>query len=432
MLTSPSKKEPERVSRKEKICYALGDAGASIAWRAVAAFLFIFYTDVVGLSPIAAGTLFMAVGVLDSVAHVMMGIVCDRTQTRDGRFRPWILWTAIPLAVVLSSVFTCPSGLGGTGRLVYASVTYALYVLVYAANAVPYGALLMVMTRDSQERTSIGACRAAGAFAGGMLIQGLLLHLVSHLGYSLSVYLLSIPLVVCFGVTFYGTRERVTPRVGQKMDLWLDSRNLLCNAPWLILIAIGLSFGVYNAIRQGVTVYYFTYCVHRELLVGGFFTALMCASIAGALVTAPLARRWGKRAVYMAAFALAGLVNACFTFCDPAQLALVFVLGIVGEFFAAFFPVLFVAMLGDVVDRSASRNGRRATGFIYSVTMAITKFSGGIAGCLIGAVLAAYGYQGTDPQTIAGVTPGIKLLMGAIPSAIAALAIGFLCLYPRK
>ena len=507
-----------KLSLREKICYALGDASANIAWRGICAFLMIYYTDVFGLAPLAVGTLFFVVRLSDGVSDVAMGIIGDRTNSRYGKFRPWVLWTAIPLAVILSLTFTCPPGLGETGKLVYAYVTYILFTLIYTANNIPYGALMAVMTDDDKERASAGSFRMAGAFAGGMVVQGLLLFLVSYFGninpavtvvqaendpaacvltvtsprdvahvdvstenkiaqlapvgsvadpqtrlsvpmkagepvtfhvvgekgltaesftiidqnrgYSLSIYVLSVVLAACLFVTFWGTKERVTPPKDQGANLWKDLLDLVRNRPWIVLLVVGLLFNVYNAIRQGVTVYYFTHYVHRELLVGGFFTALMIASIIGALATAPLARRFGKRTVFIATLFLAGLVNACFAFCGPTQLVAIFVIGFCGEAVAAVFPTLFFTMLGDAADYSEYVNGRRATGLVYSAGSFATKFGGGLAGVVIGMVLAKYGYQGTDASTIAKAIPGIKLLMGYIPSALVAATAFLMFLYP--
>ncbi len=434
------------VSLKEKICYALGDASANIAWRGICAFLLIYYTDVFGLAPLAVGTLFFIVRLSDGVSDIAMGVIGDRTNSRHGKFRPWILWTAIPLAVILSLTFTCPPGLSETGRLVYAYVTYILFTLVYTANNIPYGALMAVMTDDDKERASIGSFRMAGAFAGGMLVQGILFPMAKWFetspamecfaflgpgrGYSLTIYSLSIVLAACLFITFYGTRERVSPPLAQESNLWRDLWDLVRNRPWVVLLVVGLLFNVYNAIRQGITVFYFTHYVHRELLVGGFFSALMLASVVGALATAPLARRFGKRNIFVATLLLAGLVNALFAFCGPTQIATIFAVGVLGEIVAAVFPTLFFTMLGDAADYSEYVNGRRATGLVYSAGSFATKFGGGIAGVIIGGVLAAYGYQGTDPGTIPGAIPGIKLLMGIIPSVIVAATAFLMFLYP--
>lgn len=169
------------LSIKEKICYALGDGAANIAWRGVSTFLMIFYLDVFGLDPAIVGTLFLIVRLSDGISDVGMGAICDRTVSKYGKFRPWVLWTAIPLAVILSLMFTC-FDLSTTGKIIYAYATYILFTLIYTANNIPYGALMAVMTPDDKERTSLGSFRMVGAFAGGMLVQGLLLFLVSFYG----------------------------------------------------------------------------------------------------------------------------------------------------------------------------------------------------------------------------------------------------------
>lgn len=507
-----------KLSLREKIAYALGDASANIAWRGICAFLLIYYTDVFGLDPLTVGTLFFIVRLQDGISDVAMGAVCDATKSKYGKFRPWVLWTAIPLAVILSLTFTCPAGLGATGKVVYAYATYILFTLVYTANNIPYGALMAVMTGDERERASIGSFRMAGAFAGGMVVQGLLLFLVawfgdidptllvraeegrrdayevtvvaprdvSHVdlstkhglallapagseaapqtrlsvslkagepktftavgeegldagqitlidqnrGYSHAIYAMSVVLALCLLVTFFGTRERVAPPAGQKNDLLADFLNLLRNGPWLVLLVVGLLFNVYNGVRQGITAIYFTHYVHRFLLCGVFFSALMAASIVGALATAPLARRIGKRTLFVVSLLGAGGVNALFAFCGPGDLAAIFAVGVVGEILAAVFPTLFFTMLGDAADYSEFRFGRRATGLVYSAGSFATKFGGGCAGVVIGCVLGAYGYVGTDAATIPGALPGIRLLMGVVPSAIAVVTAALMLVYP--
>ena len=153
----------EKLSLKEKVGYALGDGAANIAWRGVAIFLAIFYTDVFGLHPAAVALLLLVARATDGITDVLMGLLCDRTKSKYGKFRPWVLWTAIPLAVSLSLLFTTPD-LGPKGKIVYAYATYLLFILVYTANNVPYGALMAVMTGDDKQRTSLGSYRMVGAF----------------------------------------------------------------------------------------------------------------------------------------------------------------------------------------------------------------------------------------------------------------------------
>lgn len=420
-----------RVSIREKICYAMGDAAANIAWRGVAAFLFIVYTDEFGLNPAAVGTLMLIARFGDGVSDIAMGIVADRTKTRYGKYRPWMLWSALPLGVMLSMMFTCPESLSMTGRLVYAYVTYIVFTLVYTAQGIPYGALLSVMSADDRERTSIGSYKMVGAFAGGMAVQGLLIVLKDYFhSYTIPIYILSAVLVVLMPITFFGTRERVDPPKEQENDLWADLKQLFVNVPWIVLLIVSLLYNVYNSVKQGITIVYFTHYVNRELLCATYMTVLMLASIVGAGITSPLARRFGKRNLFVGALVVSGVVNSLLWFCGASDVSLIFTLGILSELFAAIFPTLCFVMLGDVADYSEWVNGRRATGLIYSATSFAMKFGGGIAGLIIGVVLARYGYDGKVAESIQGALPGIKMLMSWIPGVLAVGTAVIMTLYP--
>jgi GPH family glycoside/pentoside/hexuronide:cation symporter len=509
-----------KLSIREKIGYALGDGAANIAWRGVATFLFIFYTDVFGLNPMAVGTLFFVARFSDGISDVLMGIVGDRTKSRYGKFRPWILWTAIPLGVILSLLFTSPN-LSYTGKLVYAYTMYILFTLIYTANNIPYGALMAVMTGNDKERASLGSFRMVGAFAGGMIVQGALLHLVLFFGnvnptievtrlenekykvvvsspinvenayiktenglakftwenennntsttaksisfelmadkkysfivagepditkasimlinqkkgYSYSIYLMSVFLSLFVIVTFLSTKERIQPPKSQKSNLKRDFVDLIKNKPWIILLIIGLLFNIYNSVKQGIVVIYFTHYIKDQLLAASFLVGLMLASIAGAMVTAPLSKKFGKRNLFIYALIFSGGVNALLYLCGPGDVKTIFALGTISEFGAAIFPTLFFAMLGDAADYSEYVNGRRATGLIYSAGSFSTKFGGGLAGAIIGFVLGFFNYSGQDVATIEGAIPGIIMLMSWIPAIIAFVAAGLMYLYPLK
>ncbi|SFE13175.1 MFS transporter [Thermophagus xiamenensis] len=508
-----------KLSVREKVGYALGDAAANIAWRGVATFLLVFYTDVFGLTPATVGILMLIARSSDGVSDVLMGIIGDRTNTRYGKFRPWILWTAIPLAVMLSLLFTTPN-LSYNGKVIYAYVTYILFTLVYTANNIPYGALMAVMTNDDKERTSIGSYRMVGAFAGGMLVQGALLFLVAHFGdinpdikvvqiepekyevtvssphsvenvniktkagiatfmwadeflavdniptqgksfsmeanrpysflvegepdlhvskiiivdqkngYSKAIYLMSVILAISLIITFFSTKERVFPPKSQQTNLLLDLKDLVSNRPWLVLLIIGLLFNIYNSIKQGITVIYFTHYLHNQLLAGSYMVGLMLASVLGAMITSPLGRRMGKRRLFIYALVFSGGVNALLVFCGPQDIVPIFVIGIASELGAAIFPTLFFAMLGDAADYSEYKNGRRATGLVYSAGSFSTKFGGGLAGAIIGVVLSAFNYNGQDAVAIQSAVPGIVMLMSWIPALIALIGAGLMMLYP--
>jgi len=510
----------EKLALKEKIGYALGDGAANIAWRGVATFLFIFYTDVYGINPAAVGLLMLIARFSDGIIDILMGILCDRTNSKYGKFRPWILWTAIPLGITLSMLFTTPN-LGPTGKIVYAYATYLIFFLVYTANNIPYGALMAVMTGDDKERTSLGSYRMVGAFTGGMLVQGALLFLVAQFGninptiavdkldlrkyevtvsankdvknvnirtkdgialftwantaradslnvptqgksfsmeakkeysfivageenlvakkitivdqkrgYSNAIYLLSVFLALFLMVTFATTKERVKPPKEQQTNLVKDLKDLIRNRPWIVLLVIGMLFNVYNSIKQGIVVIYFSHYLHNQLLAASFMVGLMLASIAGAMITSPLGKRFGKRNLFIYALLFSGAVNATLVFCGPGNITGIFTIGIISEFGAAIFPTLFFAMLGDAADYSEFKNGRRATGLVYSAGSFATKFGGGIAGAIIGFVLAAFHYNGQDEVSIQGAIPGIIMLMSWIPTIITLIAAGIMTLYP--
>ena len=510
----------EKLSLKEKIGYALGDGAANIAWRGVATFLIIFYTDVFGINPAVVGLLMLIARSGDGLIDIIMGVICDRTNSKYGKFRPWILWTAIPLGITLSLLFTTPN-LGPTGKIVYAYVTYLLFFLIYTANNIPYGALMAVMSGDDKERTSLGSYRMVGAFTGGMLVQGALLFLVAHFGninpsvhvdkleakkyevivstnqdvknvniktkdgiamftwahsevadslnkptqgksfsmeakkdyafivsgeenleakkisivdqkrgYSNAIYLLSVFLSFFLILTFLSTKERVKPPKEQQTNLAKDLRDLVRNRPWIILLIIGLLFNVYNSIKQGIVVIYFSHYLHNQLLAASYMIGLMLASIAGAMITSPLGKRFGKRNLFIYALIFSGIVNALLVFCGSGDIKSIFAIGIISEFGAAIFPTLFFAMLGDAADYSEFKNGRRATGLVYSAGSFATKFGGGIAGAIIGFVLAAFHYNGQDTVAIQGAVPGIIMLMSWIPTIIALMAACVMTLYP--
>jgi len=510
----------QKLSLKEKIGYALGDGAANIAWRGVSTFLFIFYTDVFGLNPAVVGVLFLIARFGDGILDVLMGIICDRTNSKYGKFRPWILWTAIPLGISLSMLFTTPN-LGPTGNIVYAYATYLLFFFMYTANNIPYGALMAVMTSDNKERTSLGSYRMVGAFVGGMIVQGALLFLVAHFGdinptvnvkqlekakyevtvstnediknvniktvdgialfswadatiskgnntpavgesfsmeakkeysfivageenlnakkisiidqkrgYSSAIYLMSIFLSLFMILTFATTRERVLPPKDQDTNLVKDLKDLVRNRPWVVLLVIGMLFNVFNNIKQGIVVIYFTHYLHNPFLTATYLVVLAFASIGGAMITTPLGKRYGKRNLFIAALIFSGLVNSLFVFCGPGDSIGIFSIGIIGEIGAAIFPTLFFAMLGDAADYSEFKNGRRATGLVYSAGSFATKFGGGIAGAIIGLVLAAFNYNGQDATSIPGAIPGIIMLMSWIPAIIAFAAAGFMTFYP--
>jgi len=249
-------------------------------------------------------------------------------------------------------------------------------------------------------------------------------------GYSKAIYSLSVFLAIFMILTFLSTKERVQPPAEQKTNLWVDFKDLIANKPWVVLLIVGLLFNIYNNIKQGIVVVYFTHYINQQLMAGTYLVIIMLASIAGAMATASLGKWLGKRNLFILALLFSALVNSLLILCGPGDLAAVFTLGAISEFAAAIFPTLFFTMLGDAADYSEYKNGRRATGLVYSAGSFATKFGGGIAGAIIGFVLGSYGYNGQDAASIQRAIPGITMLMSWVPAIVAVVAAVVMLIYP--
>jgi GPH family glycoside/pentoside/hexuronide:cation symporter len=249
-------------------------------------------------------------------------------------------------------------------------------------------------------------------------------------GYQYSMYFMSLLLVIFILITFITTKERVEPPKDQKSDLTKDFKDLITNKPWLVLLGVGLLFNIYNSVKQGITVIYFVHYIQDELLAGTYLVALAVASIAGAIAVAVLSKKLGKKKLFMYALIFSGAVNTLFMFCAPNDIVAIFAIGIISEFASAMFPTLFFAMLGDAADYSQWKNGRRATGLVYSAGSFATKFGGGLAAVIIGYVLSYYQYDGQNEQAIEAAIPGVIMLMSWIPAVIAIITAGVMYFYP--
>jgi len=426
----------QKIGIGEKIGYALGDTAANIAWRTLSTFLFVFYTDVFGISAAVVGVLLLVTRFSDGFTDVIMGMIADRTNTKQGKFRPWILWSALPLGALMALTFTTPD-LGTTGKIIYAYVTYIMLTLAYTANNIPYSALMGVLTTNNSERTSLSSFRFAGAYLGGILTQGGLIYLVMLLGngnenkgYQYSIYLLSAILVLFLLVTYFTTKERVKPTIEESSNIKNDLKDLITNKPWLILLVIGFLFVTYNSIKQGITVIYFKRFLNAETLAASYMVALLVVSVFAALITTKLSNIFGKRNLFIYVMLFSAVTNGLLYFASPENTTMIFTLGILSEFGAGIMPVLFFAMLGDAADYSEWKHGRRATGLVYSAGTFAMKFGGGVAGAIIGFVLAAYGYDGMNEASIAEAIPGIKHLMSWIPALIIIPASIVMLVYP--
>lgn len=481
----------------EKVGYAFGDAAANLVWRGALAYLAVFYTDTFGLTAAAAAMLFLVVRLTDGITDIIMGMIADRTDTKWGKFRPWIIWSTPFLGLFMILLFTTPD-LSDGGKLAYAYFTYIGLTLAYTVNNVPYSALMGVMTDDDQERTSLSGFRFAGAFIGGLIVMGFTPKLVALLGagddamgYQYTMYVFAAALMVLMFISFATTKERISPPVSTDTDLkselsdlaknlpfiilpllaitlffyyrdiysgifffavmtgmWLvikkllnntpekmsgtqrDMVDLLTNKPWLILLGMGFLTMMFNGIKYGVIAYYFKYFIGDELMAGQYFVGLLVVSIIGALCTSPLSKWLGRKNLFILSLIFSGLFTGALFWAPQGDATYVFIVGCSAEFFAAIMPTLFFSMLGDSADYSEWKNGRRATGLIYSAGTFVQKTGGGFAGALVLIVLASYGYDGMDKATIENSLPGMQLLMSWIPAAFSFAAAALMVFYP--
>jgi len=424
-----------RISLKEKVGYSLGDAASNLYWKTFEFYLMIFYTDVFGISAAAVGTMLLVTRLADAVADPVMGAIADRTQTRWGHFRPYVVWFALPLAVAGVLTFTTPN-LGSGSKLVYAYITYCLLMFLYTAVNIPYTALMGVMTASSQERTSISSIRFIGAFTAGVFVQYFTLRFVRFFGHGndtrgwqLTMILYGVLAVVMLVVCFGSTRERVAPPPQQKSDLWRDLGDLFTSRPWLVLVGVLLLILAAFVIKGSAAAYYFKYFVKREDLLGLFLVSNGLAFLAAVSVATYLAKIFGKKRLFMMAIGIGGLVVAGFWLPRPSDIVMMFVLQIVSSFVIGFNSPLVFAMFADAADDAEWRTGRRTTGLVFASAIFSTKAGVAIGAWMFGVVFNFYGYVPNVEQSARSLH-GIIISMSWIPCGLMLVATALMQLYP--
>jgi len=310
-----------KLSIKEKIGYGLGDTASHFVWDMVGFWILIFYTDTYGISAAAAGTIMLIARVWDMVSDPIMGIIADRTSTRWGKFRPYILWMALPYSILAVLTFTTPD-FGETGKIIYAGITYLLLMTVFTAINLPYSSLGAVMTSDSYERAGLNSYRFIFAFVGQFIVTGTALTLALYFGqgddakgYQYTLTLFAIISFILFMITFSTTKERVQPPKNQTKNLKEDVKNLFKNKPWVILFFVGIISFVMFAMQNLSIAYYFKYYIGDEESVQLFNVIGTVALIAGIPFSKPLSKRFGKRNVYLASSLISGLFFILLYYC---------------------------------------------------------------------------------------------------------------------
>ena len=438
-MSAPSE---QRLRFSEKLGYGLGDTASNFFFQTFNIFLLYYYTDVFGISAAAVGTMFFVSKLWDAVNDPAMGVVADRTETRHGKFRPYLLWIAVPYGAMGYLMFANPD-LDQSGKLVYAWVTYSLMMMLYTAINVPYSALMGVMTPSSQQRTVLSSYRFVGAFGGGLLISMLVRPLVQYFGvedeaagFQITMALFAIVSIALFWCTFAMTKERVKVSKQEKISLKSDLKFLLRNRPWVVLCFAAIFTLTSIALKNAVTIHFFKYYVMDDGarvflffdLTTLFMTIGMLALIVGVACTNWLTDRFEKKPLLIGLSAGNALCSIALFFVPPDQFATMMTVNILGSLFAGPTAPLVWAMYADVADYGTWRFGRRTTGLVFSASMFAQKFGLTIGAGLSGWLLAFFGYVANVEQSDTALT-GIRLLFTLIPAGVAVLNILVLLFY---
>jgi GPH family glycoside/pentoside/hexuronide:cation symporter len=455
----------EKISMREKVGFSLGDSAANFIFQTMMLLQLSFYTDSFGISAAAAALLFLIARLCGAVFDPIMGAISDRTETRWGKYRPWILWTALPFAIIGFLAFTTPH-FGQTGKLVYAYITYILLMFIYSANNIPYSALSGVITGDVVQRTSLFSVRFIFVTLATIAIQGFALPMVNHFGqgnsakgFQITMGIFCVLAFIFFITTFVTTKERIKPDPKQKTSLKQDISDLLKNKPWVIMFLVFLAMFIFLGIRNSILLYYFKYYLDKQSMLtfleglnnglfgflgklgmigqnadiaGSAFSIInifaQLAAILGIFTANYLASKFGKRDVFKGGLIAAVLIAALFFFISPQGIILALILQILFNFCWGFAMPLPWAMMADVADFSEWKNNRRATGIVFAGIIIGLKVGLAIGGALAGALLNWYGYVANVAQTQHTIV-GIQLTTSIYPAISLVIVIILLSFY---
>ena len=412
-----------KLSIKEKIGYSLGDTASHFVWDMVGFWLLFFYTDVYGISAAAAGTIMLIARFWDMAIDPIIGVVSDRTNTRWGKFRPYILFGAIPYAVLAILTFTTPN-FGEVGKIIYAGATYVLLMTAYAFINLPYSALGAVMTDDTYERAGLNTYRFIAGFGGQFIVTGLALTLAEFFGggdkaqgFQYTLFLFAGLSLIFFYITFATTKERVQPPKAQENSLKEDVKNLFQNKAWIILAIVGIVSFVMFAMQNAAIAYYFKYYLGRENNVQLFNVVGTVALIVALPLSKPLAKRFGNKNVFIGSSIISGVFFMLIYLPGVDDLTTIYIFNIIAKMaYAPAVPLLWT-MIADSADYGEWTTGRRATGLYFSAAVFAQKAGWGIGAAIAGWILSISNFMPNVEQTDTAIT-GIKLLVSVIPGIL--------------
>ena len=448
--------QPAKAPLVNKIGYGLGDMSSSMFWKIFTAYLPFFYSTIFGLSLVDATFLMLVTRIWDAVSDPMMGVIADRTSTKWGKYRPYLLWIAIPFAVVGVLLFTTPD-IGYAGKRIWAYVTYILMMTVYTAINVPYGAMLGVMTSDSDEKTVFSSFRMFFAYAGSFIVlagweplckafnsmRGIEAGVNDPVSWQYAMIVVAACCAVLFFMTFALTKETVKSEK-KETSVASDLGSLFKNAPWWILLGGVLFFNLFNAARYTAGPFFFASVIgdgaqlkifSAEFLfyAGIFFAVGEVANMAGVAMTPMITRKIGKKSTFMGCLVLL-IVLSCLFFFVPLTTGgywVMMLLQVVISVLTGVVSPLVWSMYADIADFAELKFKTASTGLIFSSSSMAQKFGGAIGGSAVTAILAAVGY-GTEAGAVQTETAlvWVRALMSFVPAAVAALSLLFLFFYP--
>ncbi len=439
----------QKLSLKEKISYGFGDLASVLYWQTFMLYFTYFYTDVFLIPASVAATMFLISRIWDGINDPIMGMIADRTHTRWGKFRPFLLWLCVPFALVGVLTFTVPP-LGPTGKLIWAYVTFNAIMMLYTAINIPYTALLGVISADSIERTTVSSVKFLFAFSAGIIVSATLLPMVKVLGggndaagWQRTFIIYGIAAIIFFLITFKGTRERVQPPKSQKSSIKQDLHELIRNKPWLILLATTITLILFVAVRSSVTVHYFKYVIGTqelslpflksasygfEEITSAFNTVGQISAFLGVLMVSWFAKLVGKKQAFIILFIVAILSTASFYFLSAKQMGLIFLFQITGSISGGPLSVLLWAMYADTADYGEWKFGRRTTGLIFSASTMSQKIGWAFGAFVALQLMSQVGFVPNQAQS-ADSLRGLLLLFSLIPAILGVLALGVFSLY---
>ena len=445
----------------EKVGYSLGDAAANLVFQMMMIFQLKFYTDVFGLDGAIAGSVLLIACLSAIVVDPAVGILSDRTNTRWGKFRPWILWTAVPFCVFYVLAFYNPGIEDKATVATYATISYLLLMTVYSFNNVPYSSLGGVMTSDIRERTNITTIRFVAVTIAQFVVQGLTLPLVNHFGndgqdlqhgWICTIGIFAVIAFIFFMITFSVSRERIVPPPTQDINIKEDIKSTFSDIPWSALFLLTFALFITLAMWSSAMSFYFQYNVDQKSLYDflrvfklvdsiddayavGFslfnIVAAVVQFIGVITLSRYLANKYGKKKVFIVCLTLTTFFTFLFYLPSPTDVGLLFVLNIMKSLsYAPTIPLLW-AMIADVADHIEYENYRRATGFCFSGITAALKVGLGLGGAVAGIIISAFGYQpGSVSIQNESAMEGIRLVSSIVPALLFCVGIAALYLYP--